>query len=101
VLQGRLAIEVAQEISHPQRGWMCDLFDSMIERGLPNLSRTNNCAENLTGQPARTGPTEKVSGFRFLCCCPQLVPFRTNGIDCRRLAPEGNCLLMSDLAEPC
>jgi hypothetical protein len=101
VLQGGLAIEVAQEISDPQRGWICDLFDSMIEKGLPNLSRTDNCTENLTGHLARTRPTKKVSGLRFLCCCPQLVPFRTNGIGCRRLAPEDSCLLMSDLAESC
>src|SRR5260370_28936908 len=80
LLQGRLAIDAAEGISDPKRGWICDLFDSMIERGLPNLSRTNNCAENLTGQPPRTGPTKKVTGFRFLCCCQQVVPFRTNGI---------------------
>jgi len=101
VLQGRLAIEATEGISDPHRRWICDLFDSMIERDLPNCSRPNNCPENLPGQPALTGPAKKVSGFSFLCCCPQVVPFRTNGIGYGRLAQEDIRLLMSDLAEHC
>ncbi|HVH69598.1 MAG TPA: hypothetical protein VNB49_00615, partial [Candidatus Dormibacteraeota bacterium] len=80
VLQCRLGIDATQEISDPQRGWIRDLFGSVIERGLPDISRLNGCKENLTGLSALDGPTKKVSGFRFLCRCPQVVPFRTKQI---------------------
>ncbi len=101
MLQGRLAIEAAEGISDSKRGWICDLFHSVIEKGLPHISRLNGCTENVMRPPGPSGPTKKVSGFCFLCCCPQLVPFRTDGIGCGRLAPADNCLLMPDLAELC
>ncbi len=101
MLQGRLAIEAAEEISDPKRGWICDLFDSMIERGLPHISRPNDCTENMMGPTAPPGPNKKVMGVRFLCGCQQVVPVRTNGTGYGRLVPEDNRLLMSDLGEPC
>lgn len=101
MLQGRFAIEAAEEISDPQRGRICDFFDSMIEGSLPDISRLNSYTEKMMAPTAPLGPTKKVLGLRFLCCCPQLVPFRTNRTGRGRLAPEDNCLLMSDLAEPC
>jgi len=101
VLQGMLAIEAAEEISDAKRGWICDLFDPMFEAGVPHISRLNDCTENMMAPTAPLGPNKKVTGFRFLCCCQQVVPFRTNGIGYGRLAPKVNRLLMSDLAEPC
>ena|SRR5216684_4321529 len=46
-----------------------------------------------------TGPRRQISGFRFLCFCPRVVPFRTNGIADGRFAREGICLQMADFPE--
>lgn len=99
VMQGRLAMAAAEEISDPQRGWICDLFDSIVERRMPDTLRPNGCTENMIALPVPPGPAKKVSGFRFLCSCPQVVPFRTNGILDGRLVREGIQLLMVDLPE--
>ena len=101
VLQGKLTIAAAEEISDPQRAWICDLFDSMVETSLPDIYRSDGCTENMTALPVPPSPAKKVSGFRFLCSCPQVVPFRTNGIVDGRLAREGIHLLMVDLPELC
>jgi len=73
----------------------------MVERSLPDISWLNGCTENMMAPPVPLGLAKKVSGFRFLCSCPQVVPFRTNGIVDGRLAREGIHLLMVDLPELC
>ena len=101
LLKGRLPIEAAQEISDPKRGWICDLFDSMIERSLPDISRLNRCTESIMAPAVPRGPTKKLLGFRFLCGCPQVVPLRTSGIVDGNSAREGIHLLMIEIPELC
>jgi hypothetical protein len=99
VSQGGLAIETAEGISDPQRGWICDLFDSMAEKSLPDISRPIGCTENILAPPVPPTSAKRVSGFWFLCSCPQVVPFRTNRTVDGRLAREGIHLLMVGLPE--
>ncbi len=101
LLKGRLTIDAAQEISDPMRGWICDLFDSMIDRSLPDISRLNRCTERIMAPAVARGPTKKVSGFRLLCGCPQVVPLRTNGISDGNSAREEIHLLMIEIPELC
>ena len=100
VLQGRLAIATAEVISDSERGRIPDLLDSMFDRSLPHISRPDSCMENTRASPVFAASTLVVSGFRFLCCCPRVVPFRTKEISGGRLAREDICLRMSDVAEP-
>jgi hypothetical protein len=99
VLQGRLAIETAEVISDSERGRIPDLLDSMFDRSLPHISRPDGWVENTRASPVFAASTLVVSGFRFLCCCPRVVQFRSKEISGGRLAREDICLRMSDLAE--
>ena len=101
VSQGRLAIETAEVISDPERGWIPDLLDSVFDRSLPHISRPDGRMENTRASPVFAASTLEAPGFRFLCCCPRVVPFRANEIGNGRLAPQDICLLMFDLGEPC
>src|SRR5260370_5513585 len=99
MLQGRLSIEAEEANSDSARGWICDPRNSMCERSLPNISGPNGCTENTMTPPVPPSLTKKGLGFMFLCCCPQVVPFRTNGIVDGRSAREGIHLPMIDLPE--
>jgi len=100
MLKGRLVIEPAEEISDPQRGWICDLFDSMIE-GACLIFR----AQWLHGKhdDATGGPLSVQKGFGVPVSVPlsTMVPFRPKEIAYGRLARGDICLLMSDFDEPC
>ena len=100
VLQGRFAIETAEVSSDPERGRIPDLLDSMFDRTLPHISRPDGRMENTKASLVFAASTLVVPGFRFLCCCPRVAPFRSNEISGGRLAREVICLRMSDLAEP-
>src|SRR5260370_16309356 len=101
VLQGRLAIETEAVISDSERDRVSDLLNSMFEGNLPHVLRSDGWTESARASPAFVALTLEVRGFRFLCCCPRVVPFRTNEIAKGRLAPQDICLLMFDPAEPC
>jgi len=65
MLKGRLAIEAAEEISDPKRGWICDLFDPLFETDLPHVSRL---IDPSSGRAGMTAPHEDdlvdwLSGF--------------------------------------
>ena len=100
MLQGRLAIETAKAVSYPERSRIPDLLDSMFDRSLPHISRAGGWMENTWASYVFAASTLVVSNFRFFCCCPRVVPFKTKEISGGRLAREDICLRMSDLAEP-
>src|SRR5260370_39687285 len=101
VLLGRLAIEAVGVISDSERRWICNPLDPMLVRSMPDISRSNGWMDSAMASAASVGSIQEASGFRFLCCCPRVVPFRTNGIASRKLAGGGICLQMADLPEHC
>src|SRR5260370_17343576 len=101
VLQGRLAIETEEVISDPERGRIPDRLDSMLDGSLPHILLSDAWTENTRASPVFAASTEEAPGFRFLCCCPVVAPFRAKEISRGSLGQEGICLLMSNLYEPC
>ena|SRR5882762_8246710 len=99
VLQGRLNIEAMGAVSDPERGRICDPFDHMFGRVLPSIAQPNGRTGSMMTLPPSVGSIQGASGFRFLCCCPRVVPFRTNGVDGVRFVKEEICLLMTDSPE--
>src|SRR5260370_40660455 len=100
VLQGGLAIETEEVISDPERSRIPDLLDSMFDGSLPHVLRSDGCTENARSSPVFAASTLEAPGFRFLCCCPRVVPFRTKEISLGSLGQEGSCLLTSNLSAP-
>lgn len=101
MLQGRLALEEVGVVSDSERGWICDPLDPMLVRSLPDISRSNGWMESVMASRASVGSIQESSGFRFLCCCPRVVPFRTDGIANGQLARGVICLQMADLPDHC
>src|SRR5258708_36480052 len=86
VLQARLPIEAMGEISDPERGWISDPLGPFFARSWPGISQPNNGRmERMMALPASVCSIHEAPGFRFLCCCPRVVPFGTNGIPNGRL----------------
>ncbi len=101
MFKGRLVIEAAEATSDSVRGWICDPLDSMFERSLPDISRSNGWAENIMmTPPVPSSLTKKGPGFRFLCSCPQVVqPTQERAAGRERLLiyqRQEFCLLMLD-----
>jgi len=92
VLQQTGVIEVGEVLMDRDLCWLCDstpvMSDHIVRTGVSVAS------------PALASRLQEVSGFRFLCCCPHLFPFRSTGIPSGRFAWEGICLLTAEFPEP-
>ena len=100
MLKGRLAIETEERISDPERGRIFDPLDSMFDVSLPHILQSDGWPEDTGVSPVSRAPTLEAPGFRFLCCCPRAVSFRTKERCRGSFGQEGICLLMSNPCEP-
>ncbi len=73
----------------------------MPESALLGISHFIVRTEVRLAPPVPAGPVQEGWGFRFLCCCPRVVPLRTNRISDGGFARQGICLLTADFPELC
>lgn len=101
VLRRSHGVETPELPSHGDVYWAHDSPATAQESMLLHIYHDAVVTKVRMASSPPADPSQRVGGFRFLCICPRIALFRTNGIADGRFAREGICLLMADFPDLC
>src|SRR5260370_337420 len=89
--------EVENLLLEPDSSWIYDPPKTIAERELQKSCCLRGHSEATTRSVITTPASEDFSGFRFLCCPPQVILLKHGEIPDERHHLKEFCLLMDDL----
>jgi hypothetical protein len=93
----RAIAEVETFLLYPDPSWICDPPKTIAEREFQKSCCLRGHSEATTRSVITTPASEDFSGFRFLCCPPQVILLKHGEILDERHHLKEFCLLMDDL----
>ena len=93
----RAIAEVETLLLDPDSSWVDDPPKTIAESGLQKSFCLRGRSEATTRSVITSPASEDFSGFRFLCCPPQVILLKNAEIPYGRHQLQEFCLLMADL----
>src|SRR6266404_1039692 len=93
----RVIAQVETLLLEPDSSWICDQPKTSDESGLQKICGLRGHSDATTRSVITTPSLEDFSGFRFLCCSPQVIPMKNGGKPDGRHHFQEIPLLMADV----